>query len=80
MRADGCDNHTGYTRVNHTGSCCQGVGSATCGRGNYDTCRKGEGEEKEREGEKRREREENMGSGDGNCKHFCAYGNSIHQP
>ena len=43
MRADGCDNHTGNTRVNHTGSCCQGVGSATCGCGNYDTCRKGGG-------------------------------------
>ena len=80
MRADGCDNHTGDTRVNHTGSCCQGVGSATCGCGNYDICRKREGEEKEREGEKRREREEDMGSGDGNCKYFCSYGNSIHQP
>ena len=54
MRADGCHNHTGDTRVNHTGSCCQGVGSATCGCGNYDTCRKREGEEKEREGEKER--------------------------
>ena len=51
MRADGCDNHTGDTRMNHTGSCCQGVGSATCGRGNYDTCRKRGGG---RRGEKER--------------------------
>ena len=78
MRADGCDNHTGNTRVNHTGSCCQGVGSATCGRGNYDTCRKGGGGEKRKEkGQKWREREEDVGSGDGNQKHFCVYGNSI---
>ena len=80
MRADGCDNHTGYTRVNHTGSCCQGVGSATCGRGNYDTCRKrARGKKRKEKGEKRIKREEDMGSGDGKCKYFCAYGNSIHQ-
>ena len=60
MRADGCDNHTGNTRVNHTGSCCQGVGSAACGRGNYDTCRKGWGGRKEKRRDRSGEKERKM--------------------
>ena len=67
MRADGRDNHTGDTRVNHTSSCCQRVGSTTCGCGNYDTCseeRRGEKGEKEK-GVERKEKNQ-----DGNCKCF----------